>query len=71
MVVSEKLKKIIALVKKIPYDNGFLIGRKTLQNINVKHRDEGIIVMSKVKDNETVFVGTYTMLKENHPQLKY
>ncbi len=71
MVVSDKVKKIIALVKKTPYDTGFLSGRKGLRNIKVDHLDDGIIVMSKTKDQETVFAGTYAMLKENHPQLNF
>jgi hypothetical protein len=52
------------------HDKTVLGNRKTLRNLTMKHFDEGVMSIKRVKDNEVVYAGTYTKLKELYPQLE-
>ena len=57
-------------LKEQPYDTGELYNRKTLSNMSVSHKKEGIIIVKRKKDNKILFGGTYAHLKENYPMLE-
>lgn len=55
---------------KETYHNAEILrNRKTMRNLSMRHYDNGFLAIRKVKDNEIVFAGKYSKLRELYPQL--